>query len=985
MRERERGKKSFLLGVRGNGRRKLRDVGDDVQKSLELLDKVLSEFDDIENGNLDGEGLGTGRIQTLRNSLKGRSKSSETRDRVGRTTEDDSPSLGHQSEDDGYMSMNGKRSKFVLGFRPVTDEVGNSELPPAPNPPVECRVAEEMPDFPPPPEEAQRIISNLLPKVSPVNSNKRYKSGNRIGKPFFSSMHTGNENEESSIDTSATTATQTTLPKTRHQRPFGWENSIDQVPLHLQKPTHPHNRYGSLPYEGALNHSRYPPPWMQKTGPLPPRTLACALDKHREVRRQTEDPEDRTVFATVDVMVEDNGGNFSDDSLEDSLPPASKRGSIAWEVPLGFESEETYLTPGSTKVIGRRRRKSTDYSSNSSIHRLKDAEDWPEPPAGTDDLSISPVSESFYGSNDTDDMGLPEALPLDLTFNGTYVIRKGKKKERSSLNKNTSFSPPQSILRKYDRQSSLDGLKKSKRSPESNHGSSTFDNIKQLLKEGLIEGLNDPPPDFMPAKPPNLVRVVSLPALPFEKTSEVNESPEGHQQHHHRNSKCERFGCKVNELSVTLEEAEDELSSLENPSLTQEIWNCENRTSVGNEVRPAGPDSSQKSAKKCREVQTQTDLSDTEAQNDLVDLVEKEFPEISKTKSELEEVEKKIQEIVKIKTMVMDKGDQETEEFSDPWVKVEDKPPDEFPVKVEVLQHDFGPLPPSPVDEDEEEDEVYTDVFRPATEKVDGLKEPFYRCQDPPGSDPSGKYLNRPPEPLPSRASDPIPMGNMTCRSADAGYCKGPRTYMNGVRNENTTERRTLPSEFPGPVSRRRTFQKKSSTLPQENSQGTSCSLPETPIFSRGCDIPRTPHRVGPDAIRPGGLQNSTYRRNGVATNSSNCNTGVSLTGGFNQAMAGAELLRLAGGPGRGWYPRHRQHRPASIEHLDRLPHSGSSPANGFPGPWDLGSARKPMTLPPNITPKFFHRSPRDALRRVTSLLIRGKGKLNTLSLQHKT
>jgi hypothetical protein len=37
--------------------------------------------------------------------------------------------------------------------------------------------------------------------------------------------------------------------------------------------------------------------------------------------------------------------------------------------------------------------------------------------------------------------------------------------------------------------------------------------------------------------------------------------------------------------------------------------------------------------------------------------------------------------------------------------------------------------------------------------------------------------------------------------------------------------------------------------------------------------------------------------------------------------------------------------------------------------PWE--SNRKPLTLPPNLTPKFFQRSPRDALRRVTSLLIR--------------
>lgn len=98
------------------------------------------------------------------------------------------------------------------------------------------------------------------------------------------------------------------------------------------------------------------------------------------------------------------------------------------------------------------------------------------------------------------------------------------------------------------------------------------------------------------------------------------------------------------------------------------------------------------------------------------------------------------------------------------------------------------------------------------------------------------------------------------------------------------------------------------------------------------------------------------------------------------QAMVGAELLRLAGGPGRGWYPRHRQPRPASVEHLDHLAHSPNPGA-----PWntrdrDNAECRKPLTLPPNLTPKFFHRSPREALRRVTSLLIRkGEYILNVL------
>lgn len=59
----------------------------------------------------------------------------------------DSPSsihTGHQSEDDGYMSMNGRSKQLPGGhFKPLR---------------------EQHEDFPPPPEEAQRVIAQLLPK-----------------------------------------------------------------------------------------------------------------------------------------------------------------------------------------------------------------------------------------------------------------------------------------------------------------------------------------------------------------------------------------------------------------------------------------------------------------------------------------------------------------------------------------------------------------------------------------------------------------------------------------------------------------------------------------------------------------------------------------------------------------------------------------------------------------------------------------------------
>jgi hypothetical protein len=56
-----------------------RTGSDEVEKSLEILDKVLSEFEEE---------------QPPENTAAG---------------EPESPSQGHQSEDDGYMSMNGRR------------------------------------------------------------------------------------------------------------------------------------------------------------------------------------------------------------------------------------------------------------------------------------------------------------------------------------------------------------------------------------------------------------------------------------------------------------------------------------------------------------------------------------------------------------------------------------------------------------------------------------------------------------------------------------------------------------------------------------------------------------------------------------------------------------------------------------------------------------------------------------------------------------
>ncbi|XP_017473890.1 PREDICTED: uncharacterized protein LOC108364636 isoform X2 [Rhagoletis zephyria] len=162
----------------------------------------------------------------------------------------------------------------------------------------------------------------------------------------------------------------------------------------------------------------------------------------------------------------------------------------------------------------------------------------------------------------------------------------------------------------------------------------------------------------------------------------------------------------------------------------------------------------------------------------------------------------------------------------------------------------------------------------------------------------------------------------------------------------------------------------------------TSCSLPETPIFARGsCDIPRTPFRRQPESSISG---SRTAPRSSTSHSINMGNTMGGISGGgntfgagmcrqrsMNHALASNEMLRLAGAPARGWYPKQRTMRPASTENIDRL--SSSRVWDSAAGMSGTGHSRKPLTLPPNLTPSFLNKSPREALRRVTSLLIAKK------------
>nr|XP_013119211.1 unnamed protein product [Stomoxys calcitrans] len=166
----------------------------------------------------------------------------------------------------------------------------------------------------------------------------------------------------------------------------------------------------------------------------------------------------------------------------------------------------------------------------------------------------------------------------------------------------------------------------------------------------------------------------------------------------------------------------------------------------------------------------------------------------------------------------------------------------------------------------------------------------------------------------------------------------------------------------------------------EEHRLQTSCSLPETPIFARGCDIPRTPYRRQHENT-PGGSR--TAPRSSTSNNINLGNSIVGISGGntfggamcrqrsINHALASNEMLRLAGAPQRGWYPKQRSMRPASTENIDRI--CTMRVWDGTPAMSGTGPARKPLTLPPNLTPSFLNKSPREALRRVTSLLITKK------------
>ena len=456
-------------------------------------------------------------------------------------------------------------------------------------------------------------------------------------------------------------------------------------------------------------------------------------------------------------------------------------------------------------------------SGTGSVHRFRDQEEWPDPPASTEDEALSPFSDTYCDpslTNDNEECGyLCPVIPgKNMTPKSTYVIRKGRRKERKVLECITQ--PPEII--EYDQQLRLGDLKRC---------SSTFDNIKSLLKEGLLEGLDEPPPDFSPPTPPALVRVVSLPSLTGED-SRHHEFLNGLHLHgrevaaNHSKTDVRRL-LRQHELTVTVEEEEDTLYCFipDDKDLTESDVNEEERRLIEQLERQQLSTSSESlpmaDTLLSQEYPLKEIITDDESISHLKDKSnycrESENDQHPRNRNSTsscdDESEKTATRNSQGRKRSLGRQKQKqatTQELDAPWstaseinadvhtvpvVLMDERAgasnADSVSLAVDMLQHEFPPLPPSPVEEDDDE---YSEIVKPSSvqtpeEQADTLPDSFYRSLEPPGSDPCGmRFLNRPcpPEPQPHKK----PLSSLKTRSMDAGFNRGSHNHSGRSRRE---------------------------------------------------------------------------------------------------------------------------------------------------------------------------------------------------------
>ncbi|KAF7996998.1 hypothetical protein HCN44_005275 [Aphidius gifuensis] len=798
-----------------------------------------------------------------------------------------------------------------------------------------------------------------------------------------------------------------------------------------------------------------------------------------------------------------------DSSQSPTHSSGCKRHSVAWEVSL---DEDPIYGPGSTKVVGRRRRRSSDVSSVGSTSKSRDLDyDWVDSQrrSTTDDDLISPYSpDTSTNEGELEQPISKHDLPCK---NGTYVIRgRTRKRERKPLL--TTTSPlPQSTNNNEQQQQQQQQLN----SNVSKRYSNTYDDIKSLLREGRLEGLNEPPPNFVPPIPPDLVRVSSLPE--FDEVDNKNCDLKKKNNNNIKNNSETSSTASTPPKNIPILINKKNHTSMKKPTITMSKSLDINKTNyLNNDIiinkKPITTTSRKKDFNKNKTTQSKIPVNlliEDQIVKKALNENRRQLEKVSDAIKEIESVKnsESYTDILKYKNNDDDnngndnddnkksdvnniiinsdsensinlsrdndnydagccsnknnidlndivyssskrllnngknnninidnnisilKNEQRQIEYVIDAILEDSKKPD-FKVSVDVLE--FPPLPPSPVEEEDIDDEenfnignnnIMTKVINSTTNHYTTSHRTLSRL--------SGRSIDYRPKVPPHRIQTIDIKDNNnrsshdTTRSMDAGYSRSRRAttaaatassnISTNSRRDVPIERRTLPNDLPGPSRRRTSSRHSPSTenaacsssissnsgtpmmgtmiMPIGNSgMQTSCSLPETPVFARGSDIPRTPQHT------TGGTLSTTTTNSAASTTAGGTQPrrqpgwyapATSTTGGYRrnnpgleQAIIGTELLRLAGGPSRGWYPTRRsgnQPRPASIEHLERL---NSAYESRLPTTIEQ---RKPLTLPTNITPnKYFGQSKhstaasgtREALRRVTSLLIKkGSGK----------
>lgn len=340
-----------------------------------------------------------------------------------------------------------------------------------------------------------------------------------------------------------------------------------------------------------------------------------------------------------------------------------------------------------------------------------------------------------------------------------------------------------------------------------------------MLKEGLVEGLDDSPPDFLPPKPPFLSRGVSLPNIINESIYE-EESKTSFGKH----SQDTELENSAEQLFVG-----ENACTPESDYLLKSIWtdfavnNFIEKQSVAVQVSADFTQLNKEVAEQSTSCQTDNDelnycvhkvtsttenisscsIFEREPNELLVNNVETNGENDAKTElvtrmqewSNCGRAEKKRELRLEIaqqdtafetRTSVSELPEmtQKTQEISAPVTDLcngvmKHASCGDFRVNVEILQHEFGPLPPSPV---EEVDDEFVDILHSVAtnKKADSLSNGS-ECRRNSRIGISGPTRSsRMPDVPPHRDHS----SNLKTRSVDAGFTRNYKTQFSSSRKE---------------------------------------------------------------------------------------------------------------------------------------------------------------------------------------------------------